>query len=98
MEIGTREEKLLTVQEVAQILKVPPFWVHGGDRSERDARAGSDGTTGPRTLFAPDDADLLCTVGRRIAAACRCQIGGSDAHYLRPSCDSDAPKRGAGFG
>jgi len=25
MEIGTREEKLLTVQEVAQILKVPPF-------------------------------------------------------------------------
>ena len=29
MEIGTREENLLIVQEVAQILKVPPSWVYG---------------------------------------------------------------------
>ena len=28
MEIGTHEEKLLTVQEVAQILKVSPSWVY----------------------------------------------------------------------
>jgi excisionase family DNA binding protein len=28
MEIETHEEKLLTVQEVAQILKVPPSWVY----------------------------------------------------------------------
>jgi Bacterial Ig-like domain (group 1) len=71
--------------------------VLGSDRAERDARAGSDSTTGPRTLFPPDDADILRTVGRRIAAACGCQTGASDDAYLRPSCASDAPKRGVGL-
>ena len=56
MEIGTHEERLLTVQEVAQILKVPPSWVYEHIRERCPDRipeilSGNTGGSWKRTFW-----------------------------------------------
>jgi hypothetical protein len=65
----------------------------GGDNIERNARAGANSTTSTRTLVSANDADILRTVGRGIAAARGVKIRGGDASQLRPGCAPLAPKR-----
>jgi excisionase family DNA binding protein len=62
METSVREETLLTVREVAQILKVPPSWVYGHTRERsRDRIPGF--RLGKNWRFA--EADVLAWLAAR---------------------------------